>query len=140
MQNKIRIVIDTNILFVSVSRKSKSHWLFEKFLNKEFDICITNEILTEYEEIMTNRLPHILKDYVIDILILSKNVIKVIPYFNWNLITTDPDDNKFVDCAVAGNVDYIVTNDKHFDVLKQVEFPKINVINIDQFKELFPQP
>ena len=53
--------------------------------------------------------------------------------YKWNLITADPDDNKFVDCAVAANAKYIVTEDHHFNVLKTVVFPVVNVINIDEF-------
>ena len=47
-------------------------------------------------------------------------------HYNWRLITIDPDDNKFIDCAVAANADYLVTNDKHFNVLKEIDFPKVN--------------
>jgi len=66
----------------------------------------------------------------------SRNIEKVTPYFKWNFISTDPDDNKFVDCALNAGADYIVTNDKHFDVLKNIDFPKIDVINIDTFKKM----
>jgi len=57
-------------------------------------------------------------------------------YYNWMLIVADVDDNKFVDCAISANVDYIVTNDKHFDILKTVAFPVVRVINIEQFRSL----
>ena len=46
-------------------------------------------------------------------------------------------DNKFVDCAIAGNARYIVTEDHHFDVLKEIPFPKVAVINIDDFASQF---
>jgi len=57
----------------------------------------------------------------LEFLLLLPNVELVNPYYNWNLITHDPDDNKFVDGAVSGNVDYFVTNDKHFNVLKDIK-------------------
>ena len=60
---------------------------------------------------------------------------KVIPYYKWNLITADPD-NKFADCALNARADYIVTNNRHFNILKKIDFPKINVVNIDTFKKL----
>jgi uncharacterized protein len=41
--------------------------------------------------------------------------------------------------AVASNTDYIVTNDKHFNVLEKVEFPSIKVINIDEFIKLLEE-
>ena len=55
---------------------------------------------------------------------------------NFHLITADPDDNKFVDCALNAGADFIVTNDRHFNVLKNIDFPKINVIDIDTFKSI----
>lgn len=44
------------------------------------------------------------------------------------------DDEKFADCAVASNVDYLVTNDKHFEVLKRIDFPIIQVVNDKEFE------
>lgn len=49
------------------------------------------------------------------------------------VLDTDPDDNKFVDCAIIANAKYIVTQDHHFDVLKNIEFPKVDVVNIQTF-------
>lgn len=73
---------------------------------------------------------------VIRTLLLLPNVTKVDAYYNWQLIKHDPDDDKFVDCAVASNANYLVTNDKHFNVLKDVDFPKIWVIDISQFQKI----
>ena len=53
------------------------------------------------------------------------------------MITQDSDDNKFVDCAIIANADYIVSEDAHFKVLETILFPKMNVITLDSFmKEL----
>lgn len=49
------------------------------------------------------------------------------------MIEADYDDNKFVDCAIAANVQFVVTEDKHFNELKRIEFPKVNVIGEDDF-------
>ncbi len=54
-------------------------------------------------------------------------------YYHLHLITTDPDDDKFVDCAFKANARYIVTQDHHYDILKQIPFPFIDIINIDEF-------
>ena len=36
----------------------------------------------------------------------------------------DPDDNKYCDCAIAGNAKYLVTEDKHFQILKSISIKK----------------
>jgi predicted nucleic acid-binding protein len=63
------------------------------------------------------------------------NVVRTEIFFNWGLIKDDDDDNKFVDCAIAASAKYIVSNDKHFRVLKEIDFPKIDVIGIEEFLE-----
>jgi predicted nucleic acid-binding protein len=52
------------------------------------------------------------------------------------LIKVDVDDNKFVDCAIAANSNAIVTEDKHFNTLKDIPFPVVQVIGIASFKEI----
>ncbi|MBP5502383.1 MAG: PIN domain-containing protein, partial [Bacteroidales bacterium] len=55
------------------------------------------------------------------------------PHFRMQLITADPDDNKFVDCAFAAGADYLVSEDRHFDVLRTIPFPKLNLVTLDEF-------
>jgi len=55
------------------------------------------------------------------------------PHYSLHLIQEDPDDNKFVDCAFVANATYIVSNDKHFDVLKTIDFPQILVLKLHEF-------
>jgi uncharacterized protein len=57
-------------------------------------------------------------------------------YYKWELISEDKDDNKFVDANIASNADYLVTNDRHFNVLKDIDLPFVNIINIDAFLNL----
>ena len=136
MNSNLKVVLDTNILLVSISGKSKYHWVFRKLLQQKYQIVITNEILMEYEEIISKKYSSDVAKNVIRTLLLLPNVTKNDIYYNWMLIVADVDDNKFVDCAISANVDYIVTNDKHFDILKTVAFPVVRVINIEQFRSL----
>lgn len=61
------------------------------------------------------------------------NVEKIDPQFNFRLIEADPDDNKFVNCAICGNANLIVSEDAHFRILKQIAFPSINLLTIKEF-------
>ena len=74
---------------------------------------------------------------------IAENVIKTIlnspftefitPYYHFELIQVDMDDNKFVDCAIASNAKCIITNDHHYDILMQIPFPKVVVKTIQEF-------
>ena len=46
-----------------------------------------------------------------------------------------PDDNKFVDCAIAAGTKFIVTNDRHYNVLLSLGFPKVDIIRLDEALE-----
>ena len=70
---------------------------------------------------------------VIHLLLESQFVELINPYFNLRLITDDHDDDKFVDCAFAANATFIVSDDKHYDVLKEIDFPKLLVLKLKEF-------
>jgi len=132
----MRIVLDTNCLLVSVQEYSDYFWLWEAFRDRKFVLSYTDEILNEYQEILSHYYSVALAKYVIDAILNAPHANSVTIYYKWHLITADPDDNKFADCALNAGADYIVTNDKHFNVLKKINFPKINVVDIDTFKNI----
>jgi uncharacterized protein len=131
----VKVVIDTNCLLVSISRNSKFNWLVKSFINKDFNICISSEILNEYEEIIGKYFSQNVLEPFFELLVTADNSYKINTTFKLNLIENDPDDNKFVDCAFAGNVDFLITNDSDFNVLRNIEFPKINIISLQEFEE-----
>lgn len=132
----MRVVLDTNVFLVSVLPKHKYWWIFQALLDGEYDLLVSNEILTEYLEKCVDKYGLDVSEETLDFLLNFPNVSLVTPSYHWQLIHSDPDDNKFVDCAVAGNVDFIVTNDKHFNVLKDIQFPHVEVLNIDEFQQV----
>ena len=96
-------------------------------------MCVSTEILEEYAEIITQKMSVEVASNVIHLLLESKFVELIDPYFRLQLIEADHDDNKFVDCAFAANATYIVSDDNHYDVLKEVEFPQILVLKLKEF-------
>ncbi len=129
-------VIDTNVLLVSISERSRFHWLYKVILEKKIIIAFTNDILIEYEEQISSHWNlNVATNVIRSIIELSTGKLTV-AYFSLNLIKNDADDNKFVDCAFAANADYIVTNDRDFDILKTISFPSIKVVSMQQFKEI----
>ncbi|TSJ38651.1 putative toxin-antitoxin system toxin component, PIN family [Mucilaginibacter corticis] len=133
---KLTVVIDTNVLLVSISSRSKYHWLYQALLKGKFSMAISQDILLEYEEIIGKQWSKEVAVNVLRSLSELPNVVFVPIFYKLGLITTDNDDNKFVDCAFAANADYIITHDHHFDVLQSVPFPRIPLANIHQFEQI----
>ena len=134
MQNR-KIVLDTNCLLVSISKYGDAYPVWRGFLEGRYTLCVSTEILDEYEEIIARMTTPDIARNIIDAILKRKNVERVSPYFHWNLITSDPDDNKFVDCAFAAGATYIVSDDSHFDVLREIPFPKLLVLKLREFVE-----
>lgn len=132
----MRVVIDTNILVASLSSKSKYHWIIQALREGRFELCVTEDIYLEYEEVLKQKYNVIVANSFLNSLKELSNVIQIDIFYKWLLIPSDPDDDKFVDCAVAGNVDFLITNDKHYNILKTIGFPPINVISLDEFEEI----
>ena len=135
----MKVVLDTNILLVSLSSKSGFRIIFNSFIKEDIILCITTEILLEYEEIINKYFGKKMALNVLRLIENAPNVERVNTYFKWNLIIHDPDDNKFVDCAIACNAKYLVSNDKHFNILKRIAFPKVSLLKIEGFKEIIEQ-
>ena len=131
-----RIVLDTNSLIQSIPPKSKFHKIWKSFLDGTNELCVSTEILTEYEEILQRLTDVQTAKYVIELIINNPYTRFITPYYRFNLIQADLDDNKFVDCAISGNAKYIVTEDHHFDILKRSDFPKVDIIRLEAFLEL----
>ena len=133
----MRVVIDTNQLLSSISPKSTSHWLYQAIFSGRFTLCVTTDILEEYDEIIEWGFSRSdVADAVLEALINSSYVEQISVSFFWWFITVDPDDNKFSDCAIAAGADYLITEDRHFDVLREIGFPRVNVVSLEEFRQI----
>lgn len=132
----MKIVLDSNIVLVSIPYVSPYRIIYDALLYGKYELIVSHEILLEYEEIVLVRANRVIAEAVIGSLLTLENVWKQDIYYKWNLISGDKDDNKFTDTYVAADADFLVTNDSHFNVLKSIPFPKINVIDINTFTDM----
>ncbi len=130
----MKLVIDTNGLLSSIPNGSSNRWLYDAFINKKFVWVFSNEILSEYEEMIA--FEYKAADLVLTILLSASNHEKHEPAYRWQLIEFDPDDNKFVDCAISANVDFLVSDDHHITKLRKIPnlFPPITILTFDELK------
>ena len=129
------VVVDTNCLLRMIPLRSKYRQAWESFLDGKYILCVSNEIISEYMEILTVKVSSTFAENIVGAILRSPFVLRFDPQFHFNLIEADPDDNKFVDCAIIANADFIVSEASHFRVLKTIPFPKVNVLTLDEFSE-----
>lgn len=129
-----KIVLDTNCLIAILSRRGEYFSIWRGLHEGKYILCVSNEIMEEYEEILSNKTNAAIASNVVQVLINSPYVEFVTTYFH--LIEQDKDDDKFVDCAIAANPRFIVSEDSHFNHLKNIPFPYVEVLRLKEFNEL----
>ena len=101
------VVLDTNCLLQSLPSQSPYHKIWQDFLDGTYILCVSNEILNEYEEIIERFSSSAIAKNIVSAIVHSPNVLYKESFFRFNLIESDPDDNKFVDCAIVSNLSLI---------------------------------
>ena len=127
-----RLVLDTNSLIQCISRQSQYHDLWLSFLDGRNILCVSTEILAEYTEILETKTSVAFAELALEVITNNPYTEFITPWYHFNAIKADPDDNKFVDCAVVANAKFIVTEDRHYNELKDLDFPKIETIRLDE--------
>jgi uncharacterized protein len=115
------VVVDTNVMLSAFARQSPIARLFRALANGEIRMAVTAAIILEYEEIAGERggVPFAANVmHWLSLVSAAWNSVDVVqPSFQFQVISSDPDDNKFVDCAIVANADFVITNDTDYAVL-----------------------
>jgi uncharacterized protein len=98
-------------------------------------LCVSTDILFDYREIMEQKNGIEVAENVLNFIAALPATEQINVFFSFNLIPNDPNDNKFVDCAIAANAQYLVSNDGHYEALLRVGFPKVNWIKLADFEQ-----
>lgn len=129
----MKVVLDTNVLLIALPTRSPYHKIIQAFNDRQYNLVVTTPIFLEYKEILFQKANSLIADIVLGAFLEAPNVIAVTDYYCWELINSDPDDNKFTDAFLNGQADYLVTNDAHFNAVKGSEFPKIEIMSANEF-------
>jgi putative PIN family toxin of toxin-antitoxin system len=135
----VKVVIDTNIIIAIINKTSPYRWVFECLIDGRLILCVSTDILFEYREILAAKTNAEVADNFIAFLMMSPFIERVEIYYSFNLIHTDTSDNKFADCAIAANANFLILNDRHFNVLKTIDFPKLELLSLKEFELLRTQ-
>ena len=131
----MKIVVDTNVLVSGVFFHGYPRMIVESIVEKKFEACASIEIITEYREIiheMIKRKQGKLSESILNPFI--ENLSIVLPSSKVD-VCRDPDDNKFIECALDGKALYIVSGDK--DLLVLEKYKDIQIITAKEFVEKY---
>ncbi|MBN8420715.1 MAG: putative toxin-antitoxin system toxin component, PIN family [Verrucomicrobia bacterium] len=112
------VVLDTNVVLQALNQRHSFACILQAWYAGRFVWALSTDILLEYQEIVT-RISGVERWRSLERLLdlaatYAGNVQQVSPSFFFRTISADRDDDKFADCAITVNADYIVTSDMHF--------------------------
>jgi putative PIN family toxin of toxin-antitoxin system len=140
MDRIVRVVIDTNhIMSAILSNRGASAKLINWMTREDdyFKLLLSQSILNEYRTVADWLIPDSKqkeKERVLSTLRLQSEWVE--PSVELN-ICTDQLDNRFLECAVSGNADYLVTkNIRHFP---PKEYSGIKIVRIREFLKVLEE-
>ena len=127
----MKITLDTNVLISATFWHGDSDKIIEKVESKEIELVLSKEIIEEFAKVLKYKdIQEKIKNKNLE---MKRTVEKIIsiskivePLEKLNIVNEDPDDNKILECAKSGEVDFIISNDNH--LLKLKEFENIKII------------
>ncbi len=133
---RMKVTVDTNILLSGTFWMGTSYRILELIKNKEIILVLSDEIIKEFNKILNyEKIKEKIEDKNLEVLITLKEIISVsemvIPKRKIEVIKEDSSDNKILECAVEGKVNYLITNDNH--LLKIKSFEGIKIIKPEDF-------
>lgn len=129
-----KVVVDTNIFVSAFLKGGEPEQLIKKWKQGKIVILMSRDIIEEILEVLMR--PRIGAPFsYIERLgkVIYKKAIIVKPRQPLKVILYDPKDNKFLECAVEGKADYIISGDEHLLSLK--EYQGIKIIKAKAFLE-----
>jgi len=120
------VCLDTSVFLQIFGRKQPYYPILRALLDGRLTLALSTEILPEYEEV-TVKLSGLDRWREVAALLevlsqLHGNIRHMEPQYRFGVITADPDDNKFCDCAIAAEAEFVVTEDNHFSVLNSAGY------------------
>ena len=130
-----RVILDTNIL-VSMALGGKVGKINDRWRAGDFLLIVSEDIVSEYLDVLQRPRLH-LKSRTIAVITgrIYRKAKFVKPEERVSGIQPDPKDDKFLEAALAGQVDLIVSGDKHLLDLKK--FRSIPIITAHEFLNQF---
>ena len=131
----MKIVLDTNIFISGIFWRGSSNKVILNWKEGKFTLIASLGTISEITKVLKDfkiRLPdEMIRDWIG---LIVRNSIIVEPKEKISIVKDDPKDNIFIETAVAGNADYIITQDNH--LLKLKEFRRVKVITPEEFNTL----
>ena len=131
-----KITVDTNVLVSATFWSGASHKIIEKVEEKKLTLILSPAIIKEYAEVLEyDEIQEKIKHKNLEMKMTVQKIVALStigePTEEIQMVEDDPDDDAILECAVEGNIDFIISQDKH--LLKLKEFRRIPILKPEDF-------
>ncbi|HEY7216616.1 MAG TPA: putative toxin-antitoxin system toxin component, PIN family [Thermoanaerobaculia bacterium] len=131
-----RVVLDTNVIVSGLGWRGPSHDIVQSCLELQHDLVLSSALLVEIERVLRYPKFHFSESEILEYLTILREVADIVkPDFQVAIVQDDPDDNRVLECALAGGAEVIVSGDRH--LLDLAEFEKIPILQPRVFLDRF---
>ncbi len=131
---KTKVVLDTNIIISVFGWSGKSRKIFELVLDNQIELITSPQLILELKRVseypkfsFSNQLKKRITNLILEISTI------VTTETQSDIIKDDSSDNRFLEAALYGDTDFIITGDKHLLNLK--EYKGIRILTAAEFLE-----
>lgn len=135
------VCIDTNSLIQLFGKRSPFRAIAVAVLDARIELAVSSAILLEYEEVAAAMYgPEFAREvmHFLDLATAAGSLRRVDPSFNFRIISADPDDDIFADCAIAAAVEHIITEDRHFEALRDAGYKAQPITPLEFIRRFLP--
>lgn len=128
------VCLDTNVLVQARSKKHPFHPILRACVLGTLQWAVSTRILNEYQEIITtldDQAAWKRVELLLQLVEAGGTLVHVSPYYEFHVISSDPDDNAFTDCAITAHADYVITEDRHFAPLADAGYKPQPIAPLD---------
>jgi len=120
------VCLDTNTVVQAMAEGHSFHPILDAWVAGRVTWAVSTEVLLEYEEVLTRLSGPVRWRKLARLMDLAEltsgNLLRVTPSFHFRVVTADPDDNIFTDCAITAGADYLITEDQHIAALRDAGY------------------
>ena len=128
------VVLDTNVM-ISSFFGGHAQKIIDLWLQEKFTLCLSAVILAEYRAVLEEHVSSRYLEFIVETLAMSHSTLMLMELPLVEIIKEDPSDNRFLECALAANAEYLVSGDHH--LLQLVEFKGTKIVPPAEFMRLW---
>ncbi|MEZ4658816.1 MAG: putative toxin-antitoxin system toxin component, PIN family [Caldilineaceae bacterium] len=122
IQSKMRVVLDTNVLFEGLTKQgSAAGVIMDAWIYSLFRVCVTDALIYEYSDVLSRKLsPARLVEANQTLSVLLSMTEFVAIHYRWRPSSPDPGDEFLIDCAMNANALLVTSNVRDFRQAQQL--------------------